>query len=166
MELNVQKRLAAEMLKCSPKRVVFDTERLADIKEAITKEDIRGLISDRAIISIPKKGVSRARAKVRQQKRRAGQRRGYGKRKGKKTARMPGKTAWVSKIRTQRQFLNELREKDMVDSKVFRMLYLKSKSGFFRSIRHMKLYINEHSLVGKGVQAENIQQNKAAEQKQ
>jgi large subunit ribosomal protein L19e len=143
----VQKRLAAQVLKCSPKRVVFDNSRLSDIKEAITKADIRGLIRDRAIIAIPARGVSRHRARERQDKRISGQRRGPGKRKGKSTARLPHKDAWIAKIRNQRGFLQELKEKKMLESKDFRMLYLKAKSGFFRSRRHIKLFMAEHKLV-------------------
>ena len=40
MNLNLQKRLAANVIGCSEKRVVFDPSRLEDIKEAITKTDI------------------------------------------------------------------------------------------------------------------------------
>ncbi len=49
MKLTVQKRLAASLFKCSEKRVWFDEDRLADIKEAITKNDIKALISQGAI---------------------------------------------------------------------------------------------------------------------
>ena len=44
--LNVQKRLAAQILKCGRNRVRFDPDRLEDIKEAITKTDIRSLIGE------------------------------------------------------------------------------------------------------------------------
>jgi large subunit ribosomal protein L19e len=147
VELKVQKRLAAQVLKCSPKKIVFDTTRLSDIKEAITKADIRGLIRDRAIIAKPARGVSRHRARDRQEKRANGQMRGYGKRKGKATARLPHKVSWMAKIRTQRAFIRELREKKLIENIDFRMLYLKTKSGFFRSRRHIKLYLEEHNLV-------------------
>ena len=43
MKLNTQKRIAATILECSPSRVILDEERLEEIKEAITKTDIRGL---------------------------------------------------------------------------------------------------------------------------
>ncbi len=147
MDLSFKKKIASQLFKCSKKRVKFDTERLDEIKEAITKDDIRGLISDNALIKTQKKGVSRARAKKRQEQRRAGKRRGHGKRKGKATARLPKKDAWMAKIRAQRKFLAELKEKGLVDNKTYRMLYLKSKGGFFRSRRHIKLYITEHKLV-------------------
>ena len=47
--LDVQRRLAAQMLKCGKNRVKFDPDSLEEIKEAITKADIRGLIGKRII---------------------------------------------------------------------------------------------------------------------
>ena len=57
MNLNVQKRIAASILKCSKKSIVLDQDRLKDIKEAITKEDLRGLIAEGAIQKVQSKGV-------------------------------------------------------------------------------------------------------------
>ena len=101
MKLNNQKRIAAKLLNCSKKRVVFDTERLEEIKEAITKADLRGLIKDKAISAKPVKGVSRGRARKRQEQRRKGRQKGHSSRKGKKTARSPKKKVWMKKIRNQ-----------------------------------------------------------------
>jgi large subunit ribosomal protein L19e len=149
MKLAVQKRLAADVMKCSPKRVHLTPERSADIKEAITKADIRGLVAQGIISEIQKKGVSRARAKHRADQRRKGLQRGPGKRKGKKTAIVPRKEAWMAKVRTQRIFLKELRANGVVDQVAFKSLYRKSKGGFFRNKRHIKIYMNEHDLVQK-----------------
>ncbi len=146
MKLNVQKRLSASILKSSKKRIKFDQDSLEDIKEAITKDDIRGLIKNRMIIKENKKGVSRARANEKKAKKARGQKKGHGKRKGKKTARMPKKELWMAKIRKQREFLRELKDKGLVSTKTYRMLYLKAKGGFFRSKRHLKLYINDNRL--------------------
>lgn len=144
-----RKRIAASLLKRSPKRVWLDPKELDDIKEALTKADIRGLINDGVIRGVQKKGVSRVRARQRQQKKRKGQLSGAGKRKGKATARTPKKKRWMSSIRLQRGFLKELREKKMISIATYRNLYMKSKGGFFRSKRHIKIYINEHNLVKK-----------------
>lgn len=144
--LNVQKRIASMILKCSPKRIKFISDRLEDIKEAITRADLRSLIKDKAIVGQQKKGVSRARAnKIKQQKSK-GQKKGHGKRKGKSTARAPKKEQWMAKIRTQRKFIKELKDKELVANDTYRNLYMKSKGGFFRSKRHIKLYLNEHKL--------------------
>ncbi|MCA9477534.1 MAG: 50S ribosomal protein L19e [Nanoarchaeota archaeon] len=147
MKLAVQKRLAADLLKCSPKRVRLSPDRLSEMKEAITKADVRGLINDGLIIKMPEKGVSRARAKHRADQRRKGLQRGPGKRKGKITAIIPRKTSWIAKIRTQRAFLSLLREKELVDDAGYKNLYRKAKGGFFRNKRHIKIYMQEHNLV-------------------
>lgn len=147
MKLSVQKRLAADVLGCSPKRVRFATERSADIKEAITKADIRGLVQEGVIVKLQSTGVSRSRAKKRAVQRRKGLQRGPGKRKGKKTAIVPKKEAWMDKIRAQRKFLAELKQKSVIDAAAYKELYRKSTGGFFRNVRHIKIYMNEHNLV-------------------
>jgi len=144
-----RKRIAARLLKRSPKRVKLDPKELAEIKEALTKADIRGLIKDGVIRGVQKKGVSRARTEIRQAKKRKRQHSGHGKRKGKQKARTPKKKTWMNTIRLQRAFLRELREKKLITTGTYRNLYLKSKGGFFRSKRHLTIFINEHKLVKK-----------------
>jgi large subunit ribosomal protein L19e len=146
MKLNTQKRLAADILDCSPQRVWFDDERLADIKEAITKVDIKSLIKDKAIAKKPIKSISKVRARVRKKQKSAGKRRGHGKRKGKENARSPRKEVWVNHIRAQRNLLKLMKEKGKITTQVYRNLYEKSKGGFFRSRKHLKLYIEERHL--------------------
>ena len=63
MNLSNKKRIAATLLKSGETRVWFDPDRLQEIKEAITKADIRKLINDLAIQAKPKTGVSRFRAR-------------------------------------------------------------------------------------------------------
>ena len=50
------------------------------------------------------------------------------------------------KIRTLRTFLKLLREKEVLNATNYRKLYQKSKGGYFRNKRHMKLYIEENKL--------------------
>ena len=143
MKLRSQKGLAAILLNCSKKRVIFDTERLEEIKEAITKADLRGLIKDKAILAKPVKGVSRGRARERQKQRAKGRQKGHATRKGKKTARSPKKVGWMRKIRNQRKFLKELKDKQIIDKKINSDLRLKAKGGFFRSKRHIKVFLEK-----------------------
>ncbi len=150
MNLKTQKRLAATVLKCSPERVVFDNERLDEIKEAITKTDIKLLISDKGIKKKNKKSISRGRTKKAKVQKKKGRRRGPGSRKGKYGARTPKKKTWTNSIRLQRKFLKQLRDKKLLTTKDYRILYRKSKGGFFRSLSHVKLYINENNLIQKG----------------
>jgi large subunit ribosomal protein L19e len=129
--------------------VQFDPERLTDISEAITKSDLRGLIAEGAIKEKPVAGISRGRTRALSAKKARGQRKGHGKRKGKHTARLGRKEEWINKIRSQRKVLETLREKEKLEPKEFRGLYRKAKGGFFRSVRHIRLYIEEHGLMKK-----------------
>jgi len=145
-DLTLQKRISAATLKVGVTRVRFDPARLHDIKQAITKEDIRQLIRDGSISAIPEQGVSRVRARKHATQRRKGLRKGKGSMEGKATARNPSKSAWMTKVRAQRSFLKELKQKGIITSEGFRELYRKSKGGFFRSVRHIKLVMNERGL--------------------
>jgi len=133
-----QRRIAASILKCGVNRVWFDPERLSDIENAISREDLRGLITDGAIKAHQKKGVSRGRARVRTAQRSYGHRKGVGKRKGALGARTPSKRAWIQKIRAIRKALVALREEGTIDRHLYRVIYRKAAGGQFRSVAHMK----------------------------
>ncbi len=149
MKLTTQKRIAAEILKVGTGKVRFDPEKLSEIKEAITKSDIRSLIRTKVITvkKLPYQSKSRTR-KTRAQKRK-GLKLGPGSRKGRRTARLSRKTAWINKIRTQRKFLRSIKDKKYVDNKLFKELMAKAKGGFFRSQRHMKIYLIEKGVFKK-----------------
>ncbi|MBU2561303.1 MAG: 50S ribosomal protein L19e [Nanoarchaeota archaeon] len=151
MKLKVQKRLAAALFKCSEKRVWFDEDRLSDIKEAITKQDIKGLVIDGAIRLKPTRSTSKGRARKKRSQKSRGMQKGPGSRKGGLKARTPKKLQWMNKIRVQREFLRSLREGGLLQKGIYQNLYSKSKGGFFRSKRHIKLYIEEHNIIQKTV---------------
>jgi|TARA_Y100000310_G_scaffold175569_1_gene175626 large subunit ribosomal protein L19e len=146
MKLKNQKRISAELLKIGKNSVKFDPTRLGDIKEAITKEDIRGLIKDKAIVSKPIGSQSKGRLRKRLIQKRKGRQKGLGKKKGKKTARLSSKEIWMIKTRIQRNFIKELREKEKITKKTYREMYRKIKGNFFRSKNHIKLYLTENKL--------------------
>jgi large subunit ribosomal protein L19e len=139
----MQKRLAAQILKCSPQRIRFDTGKLEEIKGAITKHDIRNLIKQNAIYELATNATSRVRARIKHIQRRKRRQKGAGKRKGSKNARYSKKRDWIAKTRSQKALLAKLRDKKILSHELYRNLYLKVKGGFFRSMRHMKLHINE-----------------------
>lgn len=146
MELKVQKRIAADVLACSPKRVWFDEDHLDEIKEAITKADLRSLINKGVIRIKPAKVTSRGRARHNRRQKSKGRRKGHGSRKGKAGARLARKEAWTNSIRAQRDLIRYLRDKEIISRKDYRMLYSKCKGGFFRSRRHIRIFIEERSL--------------------
>lgn len=142
--LRVQKRLASQVLNCSPNRVWFDEDRLDDIKQAITKHDIRLLVGDKAIKEKSMNSTSKVRVRKLKIQKSKGRRKGPGTRKGKLNARVNIKEKWMIKVRVQRDFIKELVEKKIITRTAYRELYLKSKGGYFRSKRHIKLFLDEH----------------------
>ena len=147
--LDVQRRLAAQILKCGKNRIRFDPDRLGDIKEAITKSDIRYLINNGVVSKNRVLSTSKFWARKNKKQKSKGRRKGFGSRKGKKTARLEPKRTWINKIRLQRQFIKSLRAKNLITSAAYFELYMKSKGGFFRSLRHLKLYTEERGLLKK-----------------
>lgn len=134
-------------MKCGEHRIKFDPSKLDEIKEAITKSDVRALISQGAITKRRVLNTSRFWARKTKKQKISGKRKGHGSRKGKKTARLPPKRVWMNRIRLQRNFIKSLRDNKMISTTDYHELYMKSKGGFFRSIRHLKLYAQEKGLV-------------------
>jgi len=145
--MKAKKQLAAKVMKTSPKKVKFAEGALDEIKKAITRSDIRGLIAVKKITLKGKNEHSKARARKNAAQKRKGRQQGAGSKKGKKFATTPRKERWMAKIRTQRSFLKELKEKGIVSPRNYRVLYSKSGGGFFRNKRHIKLFITEKSLI-------------------
>ena len=145
--MDLQKRLAANIFNCGPGRVRFDPLQLEEVKKAITRFDIQRLINKGIIHKVQSQGISRARAKQKSTQKRKGRRMGAGSRKGKSTARRNPKTTWVLGVRSQRELLKSLREHGWVDQETFRQLYAKVGGGFFRSAKHIKIYIKEQDMI-------------------
>ena len=144
-----KKRLAASILKVSPKKVKFVQEALGEIKKAITRADIRGLIAIKKIVRIRPPLQSSVRARKIAKQKSKGRQKGRGSKKGKKHSVLTKKSAWMTKIRTQRSFIKDLKEKELITVTNYRELYRRSKGGYFRNKRHIKLYIQEHKLIVK-----------------
>lgn len=141
MNLKKKRRIAGTLLKAGSKRVWFNPDKLTEIKEAITKGDMRNLIMDGSVRVKPKRGNSRFRLRETLVQKRKGRRQGPGTRKGKATSRLSRKDEWMNRIRKQREFLKVLKDKKVVDNQKYRELRQKAKGGFFRSKRHIKLYL-------------------------
>ncbi len=144
--MKLQKRLAAQILNCSPGRIVFDPEKLGEIKEAITKFDVRRLIDRGIIRRVPVQGISKFRARVAKAQARRSRRVGPGSRKGSANARANSKLQWMRLIRAQRDLLKRLRDHKLITQETFNMMYAKAKGGFFRSTHHIKLFLKEQEL--------------------
>lgn len=146
MNLASKRRIVSSILNVGLDRVWFDPSKMKAIKEAITRDDLRKLVSDGTILVKQKEGVSRARTRKIILQRRKGRRSGAGARKGSATARLGRKEKWVNGIRAQRILFSDLIDNDIISRDTYRHLRNKAKGGFFRSRRHIKLYLTEHNL--------------------
>jgi large subunit ribosomal protein L19e len=147
--LKLQRRLAAQILKCAPEKVGFDVDSLTDIKESITKADIKGLIGSGIVFVKHSNASSRGRARKKLLQKKKGLQKGHGSRKGTANARSKKKDEWICRIRKQRTLLKLLKSKELISTKIYRTLANKAKGGFFRSERHLKTYLNERDLISK-----------------
>ena len=146
MSLKSQRRLAAEILKVGESRVWMDPDRIDDVEVAITREEIRRLIHEGVIQAPQKKGVSRVRARVLQEKKKKGRGRGAGRKSGTPRARISKKQAWMKRIRPLRKKLLELKTRRTITQSAYRQLYDMAGSGVFKSIADMERYIKAHGL--------------------
>ena len=150
MNLNAQKRMAAEILKCGENRVYFDPYLQDEIKMAITREDIRNLIKEGIIQKKYKKGISNYRKKSLHERKKNGKGRGLGKRKGTKHARFPKKKTWIRRIRPIRRELKKLRDRKLITTATYRKLYKNAKGGMFNSVSQLNRYIKDKELFRRG----------------
>jgi len=146
LSLKNQRRMAAEILKIGETRVWMDPNRTEDIEAAITREDIRRLVHEKAVRPIMKKGVSRARARLLHEKKRRGLRKGPGSRTGSPEARVPRKEMWIMKIRALRKRLRELKDSHLITENTYRQLYVMASSGSFKSAAEVERYIDAQNL--------------------
>ena len=146
MELKSQRTMAAKVLKCGKSRIWIDPSRIADVSEAITLADIRKLAADGVIKKAPEIGTSRFRAKKIARQKKKGRRKGPGSRKGHLGTRLVKKEAWMKRIRPIRKMIKGLKDEKKITNKTYRDIYIKSKSGFFRSKSHVMIHLERNNL--------------------
>ncbi|MCX8179479.1 MAG: 50S ribosomal protein L19e [Candidatus Aenigmarchaeota archaeon] len=133
--LRLQRRLAASILKVGETKIWLDPSRYEDIKNAITRKDIKKLI-EKGYIKKRKDKIPFPEKKVRKKQ-------GPGSRKGKLGARKDKKRAWINTIRALRKMLKELKNDGKIDKETFKLAYRLAKAGTFRSRAHLKLYLKQ-----------------------
>ncbi len=131
MNLNNKKELTARTLKVGKGRIMFVKARLEEIKEALTKQDIRDLKNEGAIKIKEVKG----RSKVKKRKRR-----GPGKIKKKINTR---KQDYVKMTRKLRAYVSEMKKQDILSGKDAESIRKKIRNKKFRSKVHLKDYIGD-----------------------
>ena len=143
MDVKFQRRIAAELLKCGENRVWIDPNALDEVKDAVTKDDVRNLIKRGLIKKKPIKGTSRVRANYIKMQKEKGRRKGQGSRKGRKYARYPRKLRWMKTIRPIRKTLRDLRDSGKIDRHTYRRFYLLAKGGVFKNRNHLLTHLRD-----------------------
>ena len=138
MSTKTVRRMAAAIMKVGESRIWIDPSRMEDVESAITREDVRRLISEGAILKRQQQTPSRGRLRLRKAERRLGRHRGGGSRKGTRESRNPSKREWITKVRAQRALLAELRANRKITPSVYRDLYRQVKGGQFQGIRALQ----------------------------
>jgi len=144
MKVSLARRLAAEILGVGESRIWIDPENLDRVATVISRNEVRKLIKDGIITVRPPSTPSRGRIRTKRRQKKKGRRRGPGSRKG---TRVNEKEVWVARIRALRKYLRYLRKRKLIDKRTYRRLYLMTKGGAFRSVRHLKTYLIEHKLM-------------------
>ena len=127
MKLEGKKDLAARTLGVGKHRIIFNLERLSDIKEAITKQDIRDLVNDKAITL--KEIGGRKKIVRRKHRRRAG---------SIKIKKKDGKREYVILTRKLRNYLADLRKKNKVTSEQYYKIRKEIRAKDFKSKANLK----------------------------
>ena len=144
MVVNIAKKreLAARVLNVGVNRVRFEPDRLEDITDSITRENIRSLVKSGAIWTVQPKGSSRGRA-IRKRSVWKVHGKGPGSKKGKKTARVGKKRLYVVKIRSMRYHLKVIKERKDISNDMYWYLYKRVNGGQVRSLAHLRELVKE-----------------------
>ncbi len=125
-----KKDLAARALKVGKERIKFVRVRLDEIKDAITKQDIRDLVNDGAIVIKPIKG--RRKNKKRKNKR------GVGKIKKKVNKR---KKNYVKMTRKLRKYVKHLKKQGEISLEESKKIRKEIRNKTFKSKENLRLNI-------------------------
>ena len=130
MKLDKKKVLAVRTLGVGRDRIAFNAHRLDEIKEAITKQDIRDLYASGAITIKEIKGSRTI------QKRKTRRRHGSIR----KTVKN-GKTQYMIRTRKLRRYIAELLKQERITKDQYLTLRKQIKASTYRNKAHMKEHI-------------------------
>ena len=142
VNLKAKKRLASRVTGVGVHRIRFDSDHLEDIADAITRENIRSLITANTIQIKSFTGTSRGRAHAKKaQKNKRGTK--QGSKQGRKGARVGKKEVYVAKVRALRRLLKIAKDRKEITNPEFWALYKKVGGNTVRNKAHLRLLMEE-----------------------
>ncbi len=144
MVVNIRKKreLISRILGVGVNRVRFEPDKLEDVADSITRDNMRNLIRNGTIWTIKPRGTSRARAEAKLAVRRK-HGSGAGSKKGKKSARVGKKEFYVVRTRAMRRRLKVLKDRKDISSEKYWSTYKKINGGHVRSLAHLRDILRE-----------------------
>jgi len=127
MNLKKKKAFAAKVLGVGKDRIIFNNERLEDIKEALTRNDIKDLFNEKAILIKAKKG--KKKVVKRKTRRRAGSIRKKVKAK---------KRSYILKARNLRSYIKQLKKQGKITREQYYKLRQEIRASLFKDKSHLK----------------------------
>ncbi len=142
VNLRAKKRLVSRIVGVGVHRVKFDNDHLDDITDAITRVNIRSLITANTIKIKRIVGTSHGRATLKKiQRRKRGTK--QGSKKGRKGARVGKKRVHITKVRALRYRLKVSKDRKEITNKEFWELYKKVGGNTIRNVAHLRSLIDE-----------------------
>lgn len=142
VNLKAKKRLASRVTGVGVHRIKFDSDHLDDVADAITRENIRSLITANTIQIRPFTGTSRGRAQDKKdQKNKRGTK--QGSKQGRKGARVGKKEVYVAKVRSLRRLLKIAKDRKELTNPEFWSLYKKVGGNTVRNKAHLRQLMEE-----------------------
>ena len=142
VNLKTKRQLVSRILGVGVDRIKFDPSYLDDVTDAITRDNIRSLITANVIEIKPIKGTSRGRAyfKKSQHKKRSTK---QGSKKGRKGARIGKKEVYVKRIRAMRHQLSVSKARKEITNESYWKLYKQVSGNQVRNLAHLRSLIEE-----------------------
>ena len=140
VNLKTKRQLVSRILGVGVDRVKFDPEHLDDVADAITRDNIRSLITANVIEIKPIKGTSKGRSyfkKLQRSKRGTKQ----GSKKGRKGARTGKKQVYVRKIKVMRHQLKVSKLRKEIVNEDYWKLYKQVSGNQVRNLAHLRSLI-------------------------
>jgi large subunit ribosomal protein L19e len=130
MNLGTKKELAKRALKVGKEKIVFVKSRIAEIKEAITKQDIKDLNAEGAIL------IKEPKGRKKNVKRKNQRRTGKIKKKVKRN-----KEEYMAITRKLRSYTNEMKKQGKLSPEEVKDIRKKIRNRAFKSKANLKEYI-------------------------
>lgn len=142
INLSTKKRLVARVTGVGVGRIKFSPDHLDDVADAITRQQIRSLVTANTITIKPVKGTSRGRAQHKKDQR---SKRGakQGSKRGRKGARVGKKEIHMTKVRALRYILKVAKDRQEITNAEFWTLYKKIGGNTVRNKAHLRSLMDE-----------------------